>query len=247
MGSPNKEQYVLKENMKDINIKEFFEVMKRRFWIIVLVTVIATAAGYYYSTTQKETLLYQTSTRIIIESDDKYMSTLMVMIKDPIVMGNVQSVLSLSRSPESIAGQIDVSRVDESQVIRIGVTDQDPEMAMNIANATAKSFKSEVGNILGFKDVRLLSEAKENNAPINEQNKNTFIIIAFAFGLITGTGLVFLIDSLDEKVDKESQVEEILGVPVIGGISNMKIKKLSTKKGSQREMELRGENVGSNK
>src|SRR5690625_5537093 len=113
------------------------------------------------------------------------MSTLMVMIKDPIIMEKVQEELELSRSPESIAGQISVTRVDESQVIMISVTDQDPKIAMEIANATARSFKSEVGNLLDFDEVQLLSEAKENNFPINE-NKNRTVIIAFVFGLITG-------------------------------------------------------------
>src|SRR5690625_163853 len=234
MSSSNKEHYVLKENVKDINIREFFVVLKRRFWIVVLVTIIATTAGYFYSTLNNSPI-YQTSTRVIIDSDENYMSTLMVMIKDPIIMEKVKEDLELSRSSESIAGQIGITRVDESQVIRIDVTDSDPKTAMEIANSTAKTFKSEVGNILEFNDVQLLSEAKQNNSPINE-NQNRTVIIAFVFGLITGIGLVFLLDSLDETVHKDSQVEEILGVPVIGVISNMKIKKISTKKSSQKEM-----------
>src|SRR5690625_109687 len=240
-----KDKHFIENDVRDINLKDFFHVIKRRLWIAVVITILSTTAGYFYSN-HNYTPIYETSTRIIIESDNNYMSTLMVMIKDPIIMEKVQEELELSRSPESIAGQISVTRVDESQVIMISVTDQDPKIAMEIANATARSFKSEVGNLLDFDEVQLLSEAKENNFPINE-NKNRTVIIAFVFGLITGVGLIFLLDSLDERVDKESQVEEVLGVPVIGVISKINTKRVSTNRISQKEMELRSEKVGANK
>jgi capsular polysaccharide biosynthesis protein len=246
MSSRDTEQYVLGENARDINIREFLEVIKRRIWIVVLITIIATMAGYFYSTTLNNALLYQTSTRVIINSDEGYMSTLMVMIKDPIVMEKVKEELKLTRSPESIASQIEVTRVDESKVIRIDVTDQNPEIAMHIANATAKAFKSEAGSILEFKDVQLLSEAKQNDSPINVKNENQIIVISFVAGMIAGIGLVFLIDALDEKVEKASQVEGILDVPVLGVISNMKMRKVATKKGGKKEMGLRRERIGSN-
>jgi|SRR5690625_570457 len=246
MGNRKREQYFLEEDVKDINIREFFAVIKKRFWIVLLLTLAATAVGYLYSNLNTSPI-YQTSTRIIIEADNNYMSTLMVMIKDPIIMEKVKKELNLSRSPESIANQIEVTRIDESQVIKIDVTDGDAKKAMDIANVTAKSFKSEVGNILNFKDVQLLSEAKQNNVPINEKNSKRIILIAFILGLIASIGFVFLLDSLDETMDKQSQVEDVLGVPVIGVISNMKNKRLSAKKSSQMQMELRGERVGSNK
>jgi len=244
MNKPDKEHFIEGKNVKDINIKYFFEVIKKRFWIVILITMTSTTVGYFFSN-YNHTPIYETSTRIIIEADDNFMSTLMVMIKDSIIMQKVQDELELSRSPESIASQIEITRIDESQVIKISVKDQDPMMAMDIANATARSFKSEIGNILEFNDVQLLSEAKQNNAPINE-NKNQIVIITFVIGIITGIGLVFLLDSLDETVEKESEVEEILNVPVLGVISNMKkVKNSSTRIISQKEM-LEGDKVGVN-
>lgn len=238
-----KEQFVVGKNVKDINLKGIFEVIKRRLWIVILITIIATTVGYFAGE-RDQTLLYQTSTRIVIEADNNYMNTLMVMIKDPIIMQKVQEELELSRSPESIAGQIEVTRIDESQVIMINVTDQNPETAMEIANLTATSFKSEIRSILDFKDVQLLSEAKPNHSPINEA-KNQIVIIALVLGLITGIGFIFILDSLDETIDKEIQVEEVLGVPVIGVISNMKkVKKGPPQKRDHKEAKLRSDEVG---
>lgn len=242
MMSSDKEHLIVGKNAKDIHLKDYFDVLKRRFWIIILIVIVATSVGYYMSN-HNYTPVYETSTRIIIEADNNYMNTLMVMIKDPIIMEKVQNELMLEKSPEAIASQIDVNRIDESQVIKISVVDQDPETAMHIANATARLFKSEIGNILEFNDVQLLSEAKQNNVPINE-NKNRLILITFVLGTVVGIGFVFLLDSLDDSIEKNSEVEEILGVPVLGRISNMKkIKQIQTKKKKQTEVQLRGDKV----
>jgi len=239
---PNNEKYTTEYQGKDIQIKEFFMIMKKRLWIVVLITILATVGGYYYSN-QNNIPQYQTSTRIIVEADESYMSTLMVMIKDPIIMDKVKEELNVGRSPEGIASQIEVTRVDDSKVIMIGVTDQQPKTAADIANYTAKVFKNEAGKLLEFDDVQLLSEAKQNNSPVSE-NKDRLIYIAAILGLVAGVGLVFLIDSLDDTIEKENQVEEVLGVPVIGAISNMKSKKLATKKKSQKNIEWRRSKVG---
>src|SRR5690625_2006978 len=228
------------ENMKDINLREFFGVIRRRFWIVIVMSILFSAAGYFYNNLSY-TPIYETSTRIIIEADNNYMSTLMVMIKDPTMMEKEQSELGLSTSPESIANQIDINRVDESLVIKISVTDQDPKVAMDIANLTASTFKSEVKEILDFTDVQLLTEAKENKTPINAHTNNMAIIGLIA-GLILGVGLVFLIDSLDETVNGKGQVEEIIDAPVIGVIPKIKLKKLPIND-HEKTVELREEKI----
>ncbi|MFD1040598.1 YveK family protein [Virgibacillus byunsanensis] len=240
MRDRNKDRNIGYRSSKEVNLKDYFEVIKKRLWIIVLITIICTTAGYYYSN-MNNILLYQTYTRIILGAEGD-MKTLMVMIKDPIIMEKVKEDLQLSKSPGSIANQIEVARVEDSQVVRISVIDSDPKLAMDIANATAASFKSEISTILDFDEVQLLSSAVESTVPINEGTNRT-TIIALVFGLITGIGLVFLLDSLDGTVRKESEVEELLGVPVIGVISNMNKQKYATKKNKQREVKIRSETV----
>lgn len=242
MNQRDQQYFIENKQAKEINLKTFFELIKKRFWIIALVTIIASLVGYFYSSLN-DSPLYQTSRRIIVNSDSDYMKTLMVMIKDPIIMEKVKEDLKLSKSAEGIAGQIEVSQIDESKVIQISVIGSDPKKAVAIANMTAVVFKSEIAKILEFRDVQLLSEAEENYYPING-DQNRVVIIAFIFGLITGIGLVFLIESLDGTVNKTEEVEEILGVPVLGIVSNMNRKKLAVKKGGQSEIEIRGETVG---
>src|SRR5690625_2451908 len=136
MNNGYQESYQKNEHPKEINLMEYFEVIKRRFWIIVLVTMLIATAGYFYSYFFNNTSLYQTSTRMIFGSDTEDMNTLMVMIKDPIIMESVRGELKLSRASDTIASQIEVSRIDDSQVVQISVIDENAKIAADIANVT---------------------------------------------------------------------------------------------------------------
>lgn len=226
---------------KEINLKDYYLTIKKRIWIIVVVTIISTLAGYFYSN-YNNVPLYQTSTRIIIGSESGDMGTLMVMIKDPIIMEKVKEELKLTQSAAAISEGISVEVIDDSRVVKISVIDQNPKSAAEIANATAEIFKREIVNILDFRGVQLLSAAKENPVPINETQNRT-IIIAFVFGLIVGVGLVFLMDSLDGTIYHDRDVEDILGVPILGVISNMNRKKAVNKNRKAAVLESRGETI----
>ena len=105
--------------------------------------------------------------------------------------------------------------IDDSQVVSISVIDSDPTMAASIANTTAKVFKEEIPNIVGFNDVQLLSDANVNPYPINDTGNRTFMI-GIVLGLVLGIGLVFFLDSLDDTVQSVQDVEDYLGTPVLG-------------------------------
>lgn len=228
---------------KEINLKDYYDVIKNRFWVIAIIVILATSAGYFYNRFNNNYVpMYQSSTRMIIDTDSEFMKTLMVMIKDPIVMEKVKDSLLLNKSTESLASQIVVSKVENSAVVDISVTDKDPAMAATIANETAKIAKDQMLSILNFKNVQLLAAAIEKPVPVNHP-QNTFLKISFPIGLIIGIGLVFLMDSLDETIKREREIEEYLGVPVIGVVSNMNKKKLLREKKKYKTLELKGEKI----
>ncbi|WP_226645695.1 YveK family protein [Mesobacillus subterraneus] len=208
---------------KEINIKEIFTVIKKRLWIIAIITALASIAGYLYG--EKDiTLLYQSSARIIIGKEAD-MNTLQVILKDPVVLEKVVEKLDLNRSPESLANQISVGILDGSKVVNISVIDTDPNKAADIANTTAAEFKNEITRLLDFNDMEIFSPAKINPNPINEEESNSGII-GIVFGMIAGVGFVFFLDSLDDTVRSKKDVEDYLGLPVLGKVSKMSKKNI---------------------
>lgn len=228
--------------VKEIDIKEHFTLIKKRLWILVLITIMTTALGYVKNT-YFTTPLYQSSTRMIIGADLELMKTLQVLIRDATVLQKVTNELSLKQSPEQLAQQISVGSVDGSQVVNIFVVDTDPAMAAKIANTTAKVFKSEVPNIVGFSNVKLLTKAKINSYPINaDENRN--LVIAFMIGMIVGIGVIYFLESLDDSVKSEEEIENILGFSVLGSVSKMNKKNMAKKYNRKDQMDIRGESIG---
>lgn len=231
---------------KEINLREYFLLIKKRIWIVIVLTFFTSLAGYYYNNSTYVPL-YQTSTRIIVGSSGENMKTLMVLIKDPIVLDKVREELQLNTSIDAISNQISVNQIDSSQVILISVVHTNPEMAAKIANATATIYKKEIAEILNFNQVQLLSEAQPKYFPINGKS-NGLSIVAFLAGVIGGIGIIFLLDILDNTVRKESEVEAVLEVPVLGIVSNMNkkryvLKERKKEKNKKSEMEVRGDTV----
>ncbi|PFJ08231.1 lipopolysaccharide biosynthesis protein [Bacillus cereus] len=214
---------------KEINLKHLFTIIRKRIWIILLFTTLTTVSGAMYSIYVK-TPLYASSARVIVQANAETMNTLKAMVNEPVILEKVAAELNINRSAGALSGQISTESVQGSQIMRINVVDIDPVLAHKIANTTAAVYKKEVANILNFNNVSILPEdpVQKNYMPININHFKT-ILIAFSIGMVLSIGFIFLLDSLDERIKSERRIEQLLDVPVLGGISKMNRKNVKDK------------------
>ncbi|WP_246943887.1 YveK family protein [Bacillus pinisoli] len=234
---------------KEINLKEYYDIIKKRIWVLVVVTLLFTVAGYFHSIYFKAPPLYQASKRMIIEANAEYMNTLLVLVEDPLVLDKVIDELKLNMSSGVLANQINVSTLNGSQVVKISVTNLDPNLAINIAETTVSIFEQEIAELLGFTNIRLIPETKAEGQiiPIYQDNDRT--LLAFGIGVIAGIGLIFLLDSLDNSVRTRHDIEAYLGLPLVGSVSKMNKKNIAPKREEEeeeQEVEIRGEPIHAN-
>ncbi|MBJ7994999.1 YveK family protein [Bacillus mycoides] len=214
---------------KEINLKNLFTIIRKRIWIILLFTTLTTVAGAMY-TIYVKTPLYASSARVIVQANAETMNTLKAMVNEPVILEKVAAELNINRSAGALSGQISTESVQGSQIMRINVVDIDPVLAHKIANTTAAVYKKEVANILNFNNVSILPEdpVQKNSMPININHFKT-ILLAFSIGMVLSIGFIFLLDSLDERIKSERRIEQLLDVPVLGGISKMNRKNVKDK------------------
>jgi capsular polysaccharide biosynthesis protein len=234
------EQNFEKRKAKEINLNEIYKVIKKRIGLVFILTIIAAVVGYLQDHVTI-TPLYQTSSRVIIGADDQARTTLQVIVKDPTILDKVVQQLKLPITSDALANEITVASIESSQVVSITVVNKDPKLAAQIANTTASVFKDEVPNIVGKDYVRLLSDAKVNPVPINPK-KNNKIYMYTIVGVVLGIGLAFLLDSLDNTLRSEIEIERLLGLNVLGKVSKMNKRNLKKKK-SKLNIEVRGETI----
>jgi capsular polysaccharide biosynthesis protein len=227
---------------KEIEIGKIIKLLIKKSWIIILFVMITTGASAVYNNFTKPTPLFQTSASLLIQDSASIINTLEVFIKEPPVMEAVIDELELESSMEGLANQISVQTVQESQIVKIYAIDSDPYRSAEIANTTAKIFKEQVASTLNFNSIEILYPAvvKENQPPINPES-NRLIMFGMVLGGIIGVGFVFLMDSIDNKIRSERDIENLLEIPVLGTVSKYKKKTLTANKEKKVEAYVRGD------
>ena len=152
--------------------------------------------------------------------------------------------MSLNSSPGQLRSQIRVDSVDGSLITVISVLDSNPERAADIANSIVGVYKSVAADTLGISSIRLLTEAVPEPFPINGKS-NTIVYVAFVVGLIMSISLVFLLESLDDSIRTEHDVEALLGISMLGQVSNIKLRHTAVPAKKVKPGLMRSETIGS--
>ncbi|MEC3884073.1 Wzz/FepE/Etk N-terminal domain-containing protein [Halobacillus sp. HZG1] len=248
-----------------ISLKEIFEVLKKRIWMIISLAVGAAALSALI-TFFVLTPSYEASSQFIVnQSQDQsqnaaydindirtnveLINTYNVIIKSPRILTEVSDELGLNMTAGQLADKIQVGNEQESQVVNVTATDTNPQRAVDIANTVVNVFKGEVPQLMnGVDNINILTEAElgPDPAPVSP-NTALNIAIAFVVGTMIGVGLAFLLEYLDNTIKQEEDIEETLGLPVLGVVSTISEKDLPTKspaRGRAKVSEIRGESVG---
>ncbi|WKA54008.1 YveK family protein [Planococcus shixiaomingii] len=228
-----------------ISLQDLFKTLKKRLGLIALLTILAiTIAGvvsYLFLTP-----IYETSTQILvnqektdaaqminqnIQADLQLINTYSVIIKSPAILDQVEEQLNLGLTVDQLNEKITVATAENSQVVNVTVQDPDPQVAVDIANMTANVFQEEIKELMSVDNVSILSPAvlNDNPAPV-APNPMMNMAIAGVIGLMLGVGLAFLIDYLDTTMKTDQDIEDILGIPLLGVISPIQEKAELTEK-----------------
>ncbi|WP_168122735.1 Wzz/FepE/Etk N-terminal domain-containing protein [Paenibacillus sp. HB172176] len=228
---------------KEINVKAIFQIIKKRLWLILLITVILTILGDLYNS-RPEPQVYAASTRIMIAVNNDMMVTAKAMVREPIVINQVIDNLKLNLSVGQVRSMMRVDSVDTSLITVITVIDSNPNRAADIANETVNVYRNVAADMLNIQGIRLLTAATPDPNSINTTS-NTIVYIAFVLGLIIGISLTFLLESLDDSIRNEHDVEQLLGMNMLGAVSRMKRRHITPKLKKSKAAVIRGESIGS--
>lgn len=236
-----------------ISLQEILKIIKKRLLLIITLTIVAVSIAIVLSF-YILTPIYQAQTQILInqkgsseevyswsqiETDLQLINTYNDIIKSPVILSKVIEELKIDTTPEQLTNQITLLSESDSKVLKIEVQDSNPEKAANIANVTAEVFKEQIPSLINVDNINILSAAKlsENPSPV-KPNKTLNIAIGAVIGIMLGIGLAFLLEILDTTIKDEKDVEEILGIPIMGIVGSIPLEKV--KKSSFKSQKVRG-------
>jgi len=219
--------------MEEIDLKELFTFVKSKLGLLIMITAGVCLLGCLYGLVI-QTPMYKSDTTVILSSNEssssldssdvalnqKLVATYSEIVKSRRVLDQVIEELDLELTYEQLSSKISVSSVNNTEIIKITVNDKDAIKAKNIANVTANYFTSEVIDLLGLNNVKVLDVAIEANTPYNI-NIIKQIVTYLMFGLILGVGILFVIYYFDRTVKSIEQVEQKIKLPILGGVQEV--------------------------
>jgi capsular polysaccharide biosynthesis protein len=228
--------------LEEIDLRDYIDVIRKRIKLLAVVPLIAVlvaaVAVFWLVTpvyTASTTLMVNKSqpTNQIVYSDLQanllLVKTYREVARSRVVMDEVLRDLNLSLTAEALSHKVDVTQVGDTQVIRISVDDPDAVLASRIANSVGNVFQQKVVTIMQVDNVVTIDRAVPPNAP-TKPNKALTLSVALVLGGMTGLGLIFLLEFLDNTMKTSADVEKYLGLPVLGMIPTMDVPTIQSRR-----------------
>ena len=228
----------MEEEEEEIDLKDVFSMIMSNIKLIIACVLIFVVLGVIYIKAIKIPK-YTSSTMLILVSsasknDDtitnsaaiatdlnvnsKLVSTYSELIKSKTVLKKVEENLGIDPSyEETLRNNISVTSKDETELIKISVTDENPETAYKVATEITKVFSEEVESIYNINNVHIVDQAELSSSPSND-NKFKDLVIFAAIGLAIAFGYIFLRNALDTTVKDEDEIEKICSSHVLAMI-----------------------------
>jgi capsular polysaccharide biosynthesis protein len=212
-----------------LRIKDYINIIVKRWWLAALVASVAAAVAFGYSQTQPQTFeatakligsvgkpdngLYEALKQQINSYPSRFSSTEFATLIDQ------RGKFDLGA--DALIGKMKVQALPAQLTFVIQVTDTDAKRAADIANTAAQILVDENGLAIAnlSQDQQVyLSNAAPAGVPDRPSgprtNLNTFA--GLILGLIIGLILIFALELLDDSVKDEEDVEKLTGLAIMG-------------------------------
>ncbi|MBF7018006.1 Wzz/FepE/Etk N-terminal domain-containing protein [Staphylococcus durrellii] len=217
---------------KTLDLTKILNSLKKQWKLLIIIPIVFILISLLISFLM--TPKYEASTQVLInqkESNKDYMAqevqsniqlvnTYKEIIKSPRIREEVAK-----ENKEFGAGELGkmlkITNESDSQVLNIIVTSTSKKDSEKIANLFAKTVDKNMPDIMDIDNVSILSTANGTAKKVSP-NIVPNILIALILGFLVALAIVLIRELLDQHIRTESDVEEELGLPVLGSIQKIK-------------------------
>ena len=214
-------------NMIEIDVLSLLRTIWRKKFLILLTAILTTGLAFAYSAFLA-TPQYDSTTRLYvvnqssdngagITNQDLQAGSFLVkdykeIILSQDVLKNVTTTLGIT---DDIEEKITVDIPVDTRILSITVRDSDPNQAATIANTLRDEAAKKIIEVTKVSDVTTLEAALPAEKPSTPQTKRN-LVLGFVAGAFLATALVLVLEVLDDRVKRPQDIEEGLGMTLLG-------------------------------
>lgn len=220
--------------MENFDISRFSKIFWNSKLYITFILLLSLAIGYFYSyyyvtpmyqsfatvvLVQNENLEQDSSsiTQTDINLNKNLLSTYTKIAKSDTVLEQVINDLSLNMTPNELKNLVTVEAVNNTQVFKIGVANEDKELAALITNHLLNVFSNEVKSLYNMNNIYTMDKAEVVNTPYNIHHIKDIAIFVM-LGVILSCILVLIIYTFDTTIKCENDIENYTNLNVLSTI-----------------------------
>ncbi|HEL1756379.1 TPA: capsular biosynthesis protein CpsC [Streptococcus suis] len=220
-------------NAIEIDVLFLLKTIWRKKFLILLTAVLTAGLAFVYSSFLV-TPQYDATTRIYVVSQNveagagltnQELQAGTYLVKDykeiilsQDVLTQVATELNLK---ESLKEKISVSIPVDTRIVSISVRDADPNEAARIANSLRTFAAQKIVEVTKVSDVATLEEAVPAEEPTTPNTKRNILLGLLAGGILA-TGIILAMEVLDDRVKRPQDIEEVMGLTLLGVVPDSK-------------------------
>ena len=217
-------------NTIEIDVLSLLRTIWRKKFLILLTAILTTGLAFAYSAFLA-TPQYDSTTRLYvvtqssdngagITNQDLQAGSFLVkdykeIILSQDVLKNVITTLGITDDIDDIKEKITVNIPVDTRILSITVRDSDPNQAATIANTLRDEAAKKIIEVTKVSDVTTLEAALPAEKPSTPQTKRN-LVLGFVAGAFLATALVLVLEVLDDRVKRPQDIEEGLGMTLLG-------------------------------
>lgn len=215
-------------NEMEIDLIQLIKIILREWKLISIITIgaLVLVSGYTFIAL-KDTYIAESSMIVqVTEGESSHpnlvtgqnlVDTYTEVIESDRVLNKLRSNLNLDLSNDTLRNMINVSGVNDTLIINLTVESSDKELVAVIANELVSIVNITSAEFDGLDKVEVLDVAKTSIAP-DGPNKMLYLAVGILLGGMIGVGLVIGIEFLDKSIRTGKDVEDVLGLRLLGVI-----------------------------
>lgn len=231
-----------------------FSALKKHFVkliaLILICALIGWAAAAFFVKPK-----YQANASLIVNSRESDVKTITaeqlnsaeelatlygIIIKSDTVLEAAIKDLDLNLDYETLAQKVSVSSVSNTSVMKISVKDADGAEALKILKSIVSISPKIIHDMVEAGSVKVVSEPRLQKAPVSP-DKIRYTAVGAFLGAIAACVITLLLAVSEDRLYSKREVEERLGLSVMGEIPEQnlqKLKGLSSRAGHERDVIL---------
>lgn len=211
---------------EELDLFQLLGLLRKRIWLVILLPLAVALVVGISSLFLPNEYTASTTMYVLSKNDD---ATTTVTQQDlnagQMLTSDVATILKSDRVKNDVADQLGFENLSDfdlnvnssttTRVITLNVTGTDPQQTASVANALVADTSQVASEVMQIQSVNVIDAATVPQSPSGPR-RALYVAVGFMAGLFAAVCMVVIEDMLDTRVRNGSDVEEIVGVPVIG-------------------------------